>query len=883
MLRKMATGLLAAALILVGLSCQPPVQPPSNVIPPGSFQITAQAPADFPAGFTFETITIVSSLDGYSPVSHDLTSLGQPVLFDKIKTGQWNVTVSGKARNAAGQLEEIISGQTGVDVSANLSEIVIPVSQVKVTPIQASLNGGTVPVGQNLQLSSLTPNVTIRYTLDGSEPTASSPAAGGNGASSITLATAGQIQVKAKAFGLDLQPSSTLTLNFTVTGTSTQAASPSITQVGTSDVVNITAAAGASIYYTTNPSAALSAYLAYTGPLTVPAGSTTLLAFARENGKQDSMVVSRTITYTPIIIVDQVGAVSATAAGATLSSGANVLDTDSLTLLTATAGAQIYYTTDGSDPKTSANQAYTAAFKLAAGTYTLKAFARKSGMTDSATLSLALTVKSANPIGTVSTPVIVPSASSILTTDTVSLSSDTGATIYYTVNGTTPTTASTVYSAPFTLTAGSVTVKALATKTGLNNSAVASKTFTVTTPAVATSVSLTVDKATVEPGASATFTASVLDQNGNAMAGQTVDLYLGSVKQTSWTYSTTVEGTYTFTAKSGSLTSNAVALTVKKSTIVPNAHYSTNPNGQVGKYKAGMNVTCAATLSDGFTDWDSSMLIAQGVAGDDAKSFRGGHEYPSYDSYALYAAWDDTNLYLGWQFVYVNDVINPSNNGANEARPTNGDIPQMLVFDTDPAKASIGTMKTGKNLWYDSQAAAGFNFDLSLGVDKIAMFSSKGGVGSPALFNMGADGFFNYTDLNLFSKLGIVYGAVYGQNPGISTVMGIKKYPYEPADLNAEVGWVDMNTAGHVKTIDTFYEMKIPLAALGITRAELESRGIGIMHISIYGVSGVDSLPADKAATLDNALLPYSQDASTSKEKEDTDKFTVPLARIGHL
>ncbi len=69
---------------------------------------------------------------------------------------------------------------------------------------------------------------------------------------------------------------------------------------------------------------------------------------------------------------------------------------------------------------------------------------------------------------------------------TVTLSSTTdGASIYYTTNGDAPTTASTVYTAPFEITATS-TIKAIATKTDLDNSAVAEKTITISAPATAT-------------------------------------------------------------------------------------------------------------------------------------------------------------------------------------------------------------------------------------------------------------------------------------------------------------------------------------------------------------------------------------------------------------
>jgi hypothetical protein len=58
-----------------------------------------------------------------------------------------------------------------------------------------------------------------------------------------------------------------------------------------------------------------------------------------------------------------------------------------------------------------------------------------------------------------------------------------GATIYYTTNGSDPTSSSTSYSAPFKLTA-TTTVKAIGIKSGLTNSGIAQAVFTKTVPAV---------------------------------------------------------------------------------------------------------------------------------------------------------------------------------------------------------------------------------------------------------------------------------------------------------------------------------------------------------------------------------------------------------------
>jgi len=76
--------------------------------------------------------------------------------------------------------------------------------------------------------------------------------------------------------------------------------------------------------------------------------------------------------------------------------------------------------------------------------------------------------------------------------------------------------------------------------------------------------------------------------------------------------------------------------------------------------------------------------------------------------------------------------------------------------------------------------------------------------------------------------------------------------------------------------------MKIPFTALGITKSLLETQGIGVMVVSTFGASAIGSIPYD-STVYDNVEADYSQDASTSKEKEDHDIFTAPMARIGKL
>ena len=79
----------------------------------------------------------------------------------------------------------------------------------------------------------------------------------------------------------------------------------------------------------------------------------------------------------------------------------------------------------------------------------------------------------------VATPAITPNGGEVSATDPISISCATeGASIYYTIDGSVPTTENgTLYAAPFTL-AEAATVKAIAVAEGLDNSGVAEATFT---------------------------------------------------------------------------------------------------------------------------------------------------------------------------------------------------------------------------------------------------------------------------------------------------------------------------------------------------------------------------------------------------------------------
>lgn len=84
------------------------------------------------------------------------------------------------------------------------------------------------------------------------------------------------------------------------------------------------------------------------------------------------------------------------------------------------------------------------------------------------------------PATKVSTPTFTPAAGAVEAGTTVSIATSTaGATIYYTTDDTTPSTSSTAYSAPIAIDKA-MTIKAIAVKEGLENSEVATATYTIT-------------------------------------------------------------------------------------------------------------------------------------------------------------------------------------------------------------------------------------------------------------------------------------------------------------------------------------------------------------------------------------------------------------------
>ena len=240
----------------------------------------------------------------------------------------------------------------------------------------------------------------------------------------------------------------------------------------------------------------------YTGPITV-SGTSTIKAVAYASGLADSTV--STATYT----IKVVAAPAFSPAGGTYGTPQTV------TLSTATSGASIRYTTDGSAPSETAGTLYGGAVTVSAST-TINAIAYKSGWADSAVAGATYIIGPP-----VAAPTFSPPPGTYGSGRAVTIASATaGASIRYTTGGGMPSeTAGTLYTGAITVNA-SATINAIAYRSGMTDSAVTTATYAISTPTIA-SVSPTAGAAGVQVAVSGSGFGSA-QGTGFVMLGSTL-------------------------------------------------------------------------------------------------------------------------------------------------------------------------------------------------------------------------------------------------------------------------------------------------------------------------------------------------------------------------
>jgi formylglycine-generating enzyme required for sulfatase activity len=327
-----------------------------------------------------------------------------------------------------------------------------------------SLNpaGGTYTDPQSVTITCETEGATIRYTIDGTNPTASSTIY------SNPINVNSSITIKAQAFKEGWTNSQIISALYTIPIQTV--AVPTFNPVsGTyssgQDVSISCATSGAKIHYTTDGTIPDSSSQIYSAPLNI-VETTIIKAKAFKVGWEDSSISSAMYT----IIIQTVEAPVFDPLGGTYTASQVV------TVSCATPGATIRYTTNGIDP-TSSSTLYTNPISINS-TMTIKAEAFKDGWYPSQITTAAYDIQNL----TVATPTFNPKGGTYSFSPTVRISCATaGATIRYTTNGTEPISSSIPYVNPLIVTS-SETLKAKAFKSGLNDSQTATAHFTINIP-----------------------------------------------------------------------------------------------------------------------------------------------------------------------------------------------------------------------------------------------------------------------------------------------------------------------------------------------------------------------------------------------------------------
>ena len=326
------------------------------------------------------------------------------------------------------------------------------------TPTFDFADGNEFNAAFTVHLSCETEGVTFYYTTDGNTPTTSSTLYNTETGIAIPAATT---TVKAIAFK-DEMVSDVASATYTYKAVAKPYFTPATgSEVFYGETVEIaTATSGeVSIYYTTDGTNPTSASTPYTAPVAITTTPTTLKAIAIK-GSDESSVGEASFTIkapeSPTFNVEE-GAVAR----------------NTVVTISSRAGTTIFYTTNGDDAESGTNANSNSVEVSINEGMTIKAIAKdpldKKSSETSATFTIAQVAK---PTFSVAAGVVSKGTQLTINTATE------GATIYYTLDGTAPTSNSTVYNGYVVI--GKVqTVKAIALKENYIDSEVMSAAYTV--------------------------------------------------------------------------------------------------------------------------------------------------------------------------------------------------------------------------------------------------------------------------------------------------------------------------------------------------------------------------------------------------------------------
>lgn len=354
----------------------------------------------------------------------------------------------------------------------------------------ASVSSGSVSASTSVVLRNRTEDAVIYYTVayggeEPADPTVSSPVFDESQPFVITQTTT--IKAIAVKDGVASEVAEfTYTLMDTLGAPTASIESGTVVSRGT--VLHLSAASGATIYYTmdgSDPTDLSNTAVVQGGSLTLNGAAgeqITIMAVARQEGKSDSEVA----TFTYQFSANTGGVTADVPTGSSVSNGSKV------NLMTDVTGATIYYTTDGSSPDDSGIEGSTVTIQGTPGsTFTIKAVARVDGVSGTV-VSFMYRIKEVP-----NAPTASPSGGTLTIATRVILSSN-GDQIYYTTDGTTPTESSSLYTEPI-LIDRTTNLRAIAVSADGEVSEVSSFQYTAASKAAAPTASRE-DGAVLDPG-----------------------------------------------------------------------------------------------------------------------------------------------------------------------------------------------------------------------------------------------------------------------------------------------------------------------------------------------------------------------------------------------
>ena len=297
--------------------------------------------------------------------------------------------------------------------------------------------------------------------------------------------------------------------------------------------------------------------------------------------------------------------------------GGNIARGATVAITCSTSGAAIHYTTDGTTP-TASSPAYSTPIEITADV-TIKAIGVKDGMDNSNVASGSYVVV----LPKVATPTITPNGGTVAAGSTVALACATdGATIYYTLDGSVPSEASTEYTAAIAVPDDNFTLKAIAVKTDYADSAIVSASFVVERDKVAaptfTPAAGAVTIGTTVAIACATGGAEIHYTTDNSAPTASSPVYSSPVEITanvtikaigikegmdnsnvaSAAYTIAKVATPTFTPAAGAVDSGTT-VAIACSTAGAEIHYTTDgttPTSASAAYSTPIEITAATTI-----------------------------------------------------------------------------------------------------------------------------------------------------------------------------------------------------------------------------------------------------------------------------------------------